>query len=180
MFAHRNLFKIVTAQLQQCLLALSFSLGWPEFLTAFAKTMWGLVAFDLGNLVQLPCMNMHPEDVAYAEIFGPAFLIVGALVFNLWNQYQWRTKHDSRAGERAVHMTHSGWALYTLYGANLVNTTMKGSVYSADALPLLAGTLFLVAGVIPAYAVYTMWRARRDSRLRSSAFEARMGWLCAR
>ena len=38
---HRNLVKIVTAQLQQCLLALSFSLGWPEFLTAFAKTMWG-------------------------------------------------------------------------------------------------------------------------------------------
>ena len=169
---HRNLVKIVTAQLQQCLLALSFSLGWPEFLTAFAKTMWGLVAFDLGNLVQLPCMNMHPEDVAYAEIFGPAFLIVGALVFNLWNQYQWRTKHDSRAGERAVHMTHAGWALYTLFGVNLLNPSFN--------VNLGGSAMFILAVVLPAYAIYTMWQARRDSRLRSAAFEARMGWLCAR
>jgi len=148
--------------------------------------MRGLITFDLGNLVPLSCMYSGQtgrevsKGVAFNQIYVVAFLIVGLVVFQLWNHYRWRTKNDSRAGERAVHVTHSGWALYTLFAANLVNITMKGSFYDSDGLPLLVGALFLLTGVIPAYAVYTMWRARRDSRLRSSAFEARMGWLCAR
>jgi fumarate reductase subunit D len=145
--------------------------------------MRGLITFDLGNLVPLSCIysgQSAGREVAFTQIYVVAFLIVGLVVFQLWNHYRWRTKNDSRAGERAVHVTHSGWALYTLFAANLVNTTMKGSFYDGDGVPLLVGALFLLTGVIPAYAVYTMWRARRDSRLRSSAFEARMGWLCAR
>ena len=144
--------------------------------------MRGLITFDLGNLVPLACMvgGSADKEAAFFQMYVVAFLIVALVVFQLWNHYRWRAKNDSRAGERAVHVTHSSWALYTLYGANLVNTMMKGSYYDDTASQLLLVTLFLVAGVIPAYAVYTMWRARRDSRLRSSAFEARMGWLCAR
>ena len=138
-FAHRNLFKIVTAQLQQCLLALSFSLDWPEILKTFANTMRGLITFDLGNLVPLSCMSLFGSQnsqtatvAAYFQIFGVLFLIVGLVVFQKWNHYRWRTKNDSRAGERAVHVTHSSWTLYTLYGANLVNVAMKGAFYDDE------------------------------------------------
>jgi hypothetical protein len=74
------------------------------------------------------------KEAAFFQMYVVAFLIVALVVFQLWNHYRWRAKNDSRAGERAVHMTHSGWALYTLYGANLVNTMMKGSYYDCGCL----------------------------------------------
>jgi hypothetical protein len=156
---------------------LTISLDWPEFVKAIGRYLRGLIVFDFASLVPVGCMD---EGMQYFFIPETMLLYAALAVLAAWCVYY---KAD---GQFAAHMSNFGWAIYTLLGASVLQAGL-------GALPVSVGTrvreidmyvLWLIVVpmcvLIPLHGLNQMRKARNESRLRSRAFESRMGWLCAR
>eukprot|EP01047_Picozoa_sp_COSAG01_P039376 COSAG01_NODE_3250_length_6353_cov_445.752958_5_plen_730_part_00 len=186
-----NLSKIVSAQLQQCLAVLAVRLQWPEFVTKLRDFVASLVLLDLFAVVPTECAigGGGDDGVFFTGVVQVALFICvcsGLCGFTGYNQYRWRRYDDAPAGARATHLTNFGWALYTVVSP----AAMAAMVASTDSsrtdlshrylIPFLVAPILLICLLPAGFALHRMRIAKRKGLLRSRAFEARYGWLCAR
>ena len=191
-----NVVKIVGAQLQQCLLVLSISLEWPQIVTDFASYFRGLVFLNIGDLVPLACTVDEVQgdaDTAGKYLKGVVALALPILILRSYHQWRW-SRGDVHSGETAAHLTNFMWALYTLVGVALLTQglnaaqgvrvmdarTDSAAINALFTLLLSILAIVFIALYIPVHGLRKLAQARKKSLLRSRAFEARMGWLCAR
>lgn len=177
------LVKILTAQLQQSFVFLSFPFDWTPFLGNLKKQIGKWVLVDIPNITNSGCLLGGGQGAVMLTGMASSLSLVAVLSFccckSAYNRRKWTHDGDEEAAARAGHAANFGWALYTLTvpaaAANLIKM-IRGSDSGPVAI-LLALPLVLL---VPMFAISRLRRGAKAGILHSRAFEARYGWLCAR
>ena len=177
-----SLVKILTAQLQQSFVFLSFKVEWTPFLIDLKKQVGKWVLLDIPDITNSACLLGGGQGAVMLTGTMSSLSLVVILSCccckSAYNRRKWTHDGDEEAAARAGHAANFGWALYTLTSPAAVENLIKMSRtnMSKPAL-LLAAPLVLL---VPMFAFSRLRRGAKDGILHSRAFEARYGWLCAR
>lgn len=180
------LVKILTAQLQQSFVFLSFPFDWTPFLGNLKKLVGKWVLIDIPDITNSGCLLGGGQGaVMLTGIMSSLSLVVllsCSCCLSAYNRHKWTHDGDEEAAARAGHAANFGWALYTLTVpaavANLIKMT-RGPMHGDMGLAIILLALPLVL-LVPMFAITRLRRGAKAGILHSRAFEARYGWLCAR
>ena len=181
-----SLVKILTAQLQQSFVFLSFPFDWTPFLVNLKKLVGKWVLVDIPDITNSDCLLGGGQGAVFLTGVTSSLSLVVLLSCccckSAYNRRKWTHDGNEEAAARAGHAANFGWALYTLTVpaavANLIKANRgQQSPGYGEAVALLALALVLI---VPMFAISRLRRGAKAGILHSRAFEARYGWLCAR
>jgi len=145
-----SLVKILTAQLQQSFVFLSFKVEWTPFLIDLKKQVGKWVLLDIPDITNSDCLLGGGQGAVMLTGTMSSLSLVVILSCccckSAYNRRKWTHDGDEEAAARAGHAANFGWALYTLTSPAAVENLieMSRTNMSGPALLLVAPLVLLV------------------------------------